>query len=71
MGRFITAEAIASADKVCLAEVSLKQSFECFSVSCFIASHLVYCVVDCIQVSSFRSLCKIEFTFCIGDGNLL
>ena len=24
----------------------------------------MYCVVDCIQVSSFRSLCKIEFTFC-------
>ena len=31
-------------------EVSLKKTFECFSVSCFIFSHFMNCVMDCVEV---------------------
>ena len=30
----------------------------------FVSCHLVYCIVDCIQVSSFCTFSKIEFTSC-------
>jgi len=33
-----------------LAEVSSKEAFECLTVSSFVASHLMNCVMDCIKI---------------------
>ena len=43
---------------------STKKSFECSSVTCLISCHLMNCVMDCIQVSSFCTFCKVELTSC-------
>ena len=33
-----------------LAEVSSKETFECLTVSCLVACHLMNCIMDCIEV---------------------
>src|SRR5699024_5700755 len=47
-----------------LAEVSLQKTLECFAVTSLISCHLVYCIVDCVKVGSFRTLCKIKLSCC-------
>ena len=42
-----------------LAEVSLKQTSKCFSVSCLVSCHLMYSVMDCIEVRSLCTLCEV------------
>src|SRR5699024_12598088 len=47
-----------------LAEVSLQKTSECFSVTSLVSCHFMYCVMNSVKVSSFRTFCKIEFTSC-------
>ena len=42
-------------------EISLKQTCECFAVSCLISCHFMHGVVDCIQVSCFCTFSQIYF----------
>ena len=43
-----------------LAEVSLEKSLESLAVSGLISGHLMNGIVDCIEVGSLSSLCKIS-----------
>ena len=45
-----------------LCEISFKKSLKCFTVSCFVPCHFMYCIVDCIKTLFFSKLCKLCFT---------
>src|SRR5699024_4036672 len=47
-----------------LAEVSLQKSCECFAVTSLVSCHLVYGVVDCVEVCCFCTFSQVEFAGC-------
>lgn len=48
----------------CLTEVSLIKSFESFAVAGFVSCHFMDCVMDCVKVECFCSLCKVSLSCC-------
>ena len=50
-----------------LAEVSLEETLECSSVSCFVLGHFVNCIVDGVQIL-LLSLCCQLFLACTCAG---
>ena len=47
-----------------LTKVSLIKSFKGFAVAGFVSCHFMDCVMDCIEVKCFCSLCKVSLSCC-------
>ena len=52
------------AKRTSLTEVSLKETLECLTVSSLVSSHLVNCVVDCVEILLLSHLSELYLTCC-------